>query len=531
MRDKSFHILLPASYEMESEMKQSQIITTNGMALILSFAALGAVVINAFHHDYQKVSLYIALILSFVGVIVLSHNRYEIPARIILAFLPGLSLFLSAIFTDGVIHGDRQGHFFALIITSTVPLILFSDSGERFYFGLGCLYYIALLLLFDHLLHFETSPVVVTTAIKLKELILYGAIAAGFAFKLNQKSKVESSLMEKNQVLTDRNNEIETLLEEVRVQKEELFIQQETLFVQNDQLLSQKNVLTSINGKLEKNNEALLELASNKILTSGNFDEALKVITAIASNTLQVSRVSVWQLSQDKSKIECLDLYSLLGGEHSCGMELKSVDYPVYFEAIKSNKAVVADEATLNRFTSEFNENYLFPLQIKSMLDAPFFIEGQLFGIVCFEHQEETRKWTHEDIIFCRAIADIVPLAHEASQRMKAQEQIRIQNDVLLAKQAEIVALNEQLEQKVAQRTSELQERNKVLEELAFFNAHVLRAPLCSLKGLLQIAKNDSDISTNEDYVQHLNKSLEEMEAVTFEISTKLDRFGKPLDN
>lgn len=65
--------------------------------------------------------------------------------------------------------------------------------------------------------------------------------------------------------------------------------------------------------------------------------------------------------------------------------------------------------------------------------------------------------------------------------------------------------LNLSLEEKVAQRTSELMLQNEKLINYAFFNAHELRGPFCRIKGLLYLKSLDN--LTTDDLYQ-INKRL-----------------------
>lgn len=473
--------------------------------------------------DYMRIALYLLFYPIAFLVIYLNKFKKEQAARILLAFYPGFFLFTAPALNGMVITGDREGYFLAIFMFAMFPLILFSDSGEKGRFLLGCLFYATLIGCMDEFLYFQKAATEhIGFAVKAKEVFFYGVIAAGFALKQGLKSEIEAQLNVQNKNLAQQRDEIEVLLEEVQSQKEELSIQQETLFIQNHQLTLQRDELVSINQRLEKNNDALLQLASEQVLTNGNYEEALKIITHIAAITLNVSRVSVWEIRDNKNSIHCMDMYSLVPEQHSCGMELFSYDFPVYFNAINANKTIVANDASTNIFTSEFKDNYLIPLQIVSMLDSPFFINGELKGIICFEQQNEARKWTPEDILFSRAIADLIPLSYESAQRKLAQKEIEGQNNLLILKQQEILELNNQLEGKVKQRTEQLEQRNKLLEEYAFYNAHVLRAPLCSLQGLIALSNYDKHFIIDELYIHHLKRALLDMEVITKEVSEKL---------
>lgn len=82
-----------------------------------------------------------------------------------------------------------------------------------------------------------------------------------------------------------------------------------------------------------KQSQALVQLARSKTFTfqQGDLNAALKEITEAAAQTLLVKRVGVWLYNQERSKIECIDLYDVSTKSHSFGNSLSKKNYPVYF--------------------------------------------------------------------------------------------------------------------------------------------------------------------------------------------------------
>ncbi len=129
------------------------------------------------------------------------------------------------------------------------------------------------------------------------------------------------------------------------------------------------------------------------------------IITETAVDGLNISRASIWIL--EEGKLVCIDLFDKTTTKHITEKEIQALDCPVYFKALSEGIAIVANDALTNKYTSELNENYLKPLDIKSILDLPIRENGQLIGVLCCENKKNKKNWNEADLAFARSITDI----------------------------------------------------------------------------------------------------------------------------
>ena len=130
----------------------------------------------------------------------------------------------------------------------------------------------------------------------------------------------------------------------------------------------------------------LMRLAKSESSGSGDLDSSLREITESAAHTLRIARVNVWLYDESRTKIRCIEHYTLATGEHTSGVELSAADYPLYFQALDEERAIVANDAATDPRTSEFSEGYLDVNGITSMMDTPLYSKGTVIGVVCHEH-------------------------------------------------------------------------------------------------------------------------------------------------
>ncbi len=103
-------------------------------------------------------------------------------------------------------------------------------------------------------------------------------------------------------------------------------------------------------------------------------------------------------------------------------------------------------------------------------------------------------------------------------------EEIEAQNEELAQQREEVILINETLELHVRNRTQDLEMMNQKLAEYAFINAHILRAPVSRVKGLVHLLKVESSpINAENEVLQRLIHSCEELDVVLENINRALD--------
>ena len=193
----------------------------------------------------------------------------------------------------------------------------------------------------------------------------------------------------------------------------------------NDQLKRAEERLRKHGEQVQIHRDVLLELARSD---KSDLEKALQEICSLAATTLDVARVSYWSLQENNSAIGCEVLY--LRDAESCDEKFKGArlgfsDCPAYFEALATKRPIVADRVLMNPATIGLAENYLKPLGISSMLDAPVWVRGAVVGVLCHEHTGPPRDWSAEEIDFVVALASMVSLALEESSRACSERLLR----------------------------------------------------------------------------------------------------------
>jgi signal transduction histidine kinase len=170
---------------------------------------------------------------------------------------------------------------------------------------------------------------------------------------------------------------------------------------------------------------ARLRLARMRVAGGESLAGTLGEMVETAARTLEVDRVSVWLLIDEGRAIRCFQLYERRDHSHCEGALLRATDFPAYFAALESRRAIPAADAREDPATHELGPAYLEPLGIVSLLDAPVYRDGQVIGVVC--HESATpRPWNAQERDFAAAVADRVGTAFEEAARRDAEERARV---------------------------------------------------------------------------------------------------------
>lgn len=249
--------------------------------------------------------------------------------------------------------------------------------------------------------------------------------------------------------------------------------------------------------------QAAVAHLGQQALRGGDLNELLHQTTELVAEQLQADYCKVLELLPDG---QALLLRSGVGwqdglvGSAIVGTDLNSqAGYTLRSQA----PVVVVD---LRRETRFHGPTLLHEHQVISGISTVIYgRDHQPFGVLGV-HTTQERQFSQDDINFLQTVANVLSSAITRRQTEQA-----------------ILQLNETLEQRVQERTRQLEEVNQELEAFSYSVAHDLRAPLRSIQGFAYALIEDCGTllnATGQDYTHRLATSAEQLDILIQDLLT-----------
>jgi two-component sensor histidine kinase len=188
--------------------------------------------------------------------------------------------------------------------------------------------------------------------------------------------------------------------------------------------------------KVKEQQQTEHDLFRSSHIRNGNLDLALREIAVRSAETMEVKRVNIWIIGEGFNSIQSLVNYDTRNGGFLDNVSLYRHQFPNYFSLMQTEEIIPTEDALNDPKTQELRDNYLVPMGILSLLDAPVRIEGKMAGVICFEDTDRKRNWNVSELNFSASIAQTVAQTLETHRRQQAQlllEQALAEKKLLLA--------------------------------------------------------------------------------------------------
>lgn len=183
--------------------------------------------------------------------------------------------------------------------------------------------------------------------------------------------------------------------------------------------------------------DTLETLAKSENLHQGNIDVVAREILSCSAEVLGCERVNAWLFNHYGNELNCLQCYTQSKNSFKSDESLTKTDYPRYFEFLKRNEIIIANNALEEPLNAELIDSYIKPLNITAMVDIPLRSEGKIIGVICFEHCGYLHDWMDDEVKFMRSCGQLLSMALETKAKLETQKEL----EKALAEKDEVLQL------------------------------------------------------------------------------------------
>jgi ammonium transporter len=210
-----------------------------------------------------------------------------------------------------------------------------------------------------------------------------------------------------------------------------------------------EDALRSSRTRMQRHNQALAALTALHQQYDNNLGGLVAAIAAAAMDTLRLRAVTVWRRQPESTVYELFGESSQSANAQARPLQL-SPNGPLGM-LLRDERVVSLADAQADPRAQEIRDTYLVPRDVRAMLAVQLRLGGREWGLVSFEFSGGKREWFPEELVFAASVADFVAMGIEASERGRAEDEVR--------------RFNEELEERVSRRTIELQQANAELQD------------------------------------------------------------------
>ena len=204
--------------------------------------------------------------------------------------------------------------------------------------------------------------------------------------------------------------------------RERIFSAAEESILRSSSLLIANAIMRNevLRSRVEHLKNSLANIAKSQELSSGNLQEAARLIAYEACHALNTHRVGIWSTAEENDFLQSIVFYDSTTDQSSVQDNFALAGRDEYVELLKSERLIVINDVNLPNPLASVVDDY--GPNIRALLDAPIRVSGKLAGVVCIEQDVcddylISREWTHEEQNYVSSLADFVALAMETSER------------------------------------------------------------------------------------------------------------------
>lgn len=184
------------------------------------------------------------------------------------------------------------------------------------------------------------------------------------------------------------------------------------------------------NARLERDNQLFRSLNQLEVNIDKDIQNYFYELTELLSETLGLSRFSVWLFNEDASKLNCQQMYDRVNKNHTSKGRILEVNFKNEIEHFKSSRYVDVADTFNDPRTAVYREPFLKDMNLRAMLDCSIVSGARTIGMICFGF-DHVHEWEEDEIVLGCQIADHVGNTILNQERLVIAEKLKISESFL----------------------------------------------------------------------------------------------------
>jgi signal transduction histidine kinase len=227
--------------------------------------------------------------------------------------------------------------------------------------------------------------------------------------------------------------------------------------------------------------EALWKLADAVNITAENSISAWQRIAEEAGRVIRVNHVAILFIDPAKQEFRLEDRFETARSRHFAGEIISGKTYEALKDVLDEGRILAVDEVMSDGRISGLKA-WCQEWGSRSVLFAPFKLDGKAGGVIVFSQTGSDRKWLSDEVRFAFEVANLVSRSLANCERDRAEKALSKAHEEL---EVRIRERTEQLFQKNKQLKLEIDERRRLEAERDKLEAQVRQAQKMESLGVM----------------------------------------------
>jgi DNA-binding CsgD family transcriptional regulator len=167
------------------------------------------------------------------------------------------------------------------------------------------------------------------------------------------------------------------------------------------------------------------KLKQHESFKTGDIAVFSRYLLVGVTELFNVNFASIWLLNENKTRLDCYNLYDKKEQKFSKSNSLLMTDYPEYFKQMLRRQKIIVDDVMTDPVAATLLDSYLLPHKITSFADIAIIEGRKIIGVLCLEHNGAKRVWSGEEVVVascvCTFFANVVLTARKGILDRKYQ--------------------------------------------------------------------------------------------------------------